>query len=116
MAAGETPDKPWGLIARAAGIGAICAMLLFGLLLALDWTPRNASELVFSVAALVFSVGLIGWSTVLMAGEAMEGFSSELGLSEGWTVRSGRQAMALLVAGGGGGMVGAALAGSPFGV
>lgn len=116
MATVEMPDKPWGLIGRAVLVGALSAMVLFGLLLVLDWSPRDASSTVFSLAALVFSVGLIGWSTVLMTGEAMERFSSDLGLSEGWTVRGGRQAMALLVAGGGGGMVGAAIAGSPFGV
>jgi len=53
---------------------------------------------------------------VLLSGEAVENYSRELGLSEGWTVESGRQAMAVLVVFGLGGMVGAAVAGAPYGV
>jgi len=42
----------------------------------------------FPLAAFPFSVGLIGWSGVLMSGEAIEGFSRELGISENWTAES----------------------------
>nr|WP_276272237.1 hypothetical protein [Halomicroarcula sp. GDY20] len=84
--------------------------------MATGWSPRDASELVFPLAALPFSLGLIGWSTVLLSGRAIETFSTELGISEGWTVEGGRQGTALLTLFGLGGMVGAAVAGAPFGV
>ncbi|MFB6072525.1 MAG: hypothetical protein ABEJ88_06110 [Halobacterium sp.] len=112
----EAAGRDWGLLARAAGAGALAAAALFYALVFAGWPPREASQLAFPLAALPFSVGLLGWSTVLMSGDALEGFSREFGVSESWTVESGRQAMALLVAFGLGGMVGAALAGAPYGV
>jgi hypothetical protein len=113
----EAKGRDWGLFARAAGLGAALAFALFYVLhLGVGVPPRDASEVAFPLAALPFAVGLIGWSSVLMSGDAIETFSAELGLSENWTVGSGRQAMALLVVFGLGGMVGAALAGAPYGV
>ncbi|MHB9287646.1 hypothetical protein ACKVMT_11485 [Halobacteriales archaeon Cl-PHB] len=112
----EDSGRDWGLLAGAAGAGFLLFGLLFYGLLALGSTPRDASELAFPLAALPFAIGLIGWSTVLLSGEALETFSAELGLGRGWTVEGGRQAMALVIAFGGGGMVGAAVAGAPFGV
>jgi hypothetical protein len=117
MAAEAAPDRDWGLFARALGAGAVAAGVLFyALVLAVGWTPRNASELVFPLGALVFSVGLLGWSGVLLSGNALEGFSREYNIVAGWTVEGGRQAMALMITFGVGAMVGAALAGAPFGV
>jgi hypothetical protein len=113
----EAAGRDWGLFVRAAGYGAAAAFALFYVLhLGVGVTPRQASEVTFPLAALPFSVGLIGWSGVLMSGDAIEGFSKELGISENWTAESGRQAMALLTAFGLGGMVGAAIAGAPYGV
>jgi len=113
----EAAGRDWGLFARAVGYGAAAAFALFyALHLGLGTTPRQASRVAFPLAALPFSVGLIGWSGVMMSGEAIEGFSREFGISENWTAESGRQAMALLVAFGFGGMVGAAIAGAPYGV
>lgn len=113
----EAAGRDWGLFARTAGYGALAAFALFYVLhLGVGVTPRQASRVAFPLAALPFSVGLLGWSSVLMSGDAIEGFSKELGISEGWTAESGRQAMALLIAFGLGGMVGAAVAGAPYGV
>ncbi|SEW13610.1 DUF7268 family protein [Halobacterium jilantaiense] len=113
----EVAGRDWGLFARAAGYGAAAAFALFYVLhLGVGTSPRQASEVAFPLAALPFAVGLVGWSGVLMSGDAIEGFSTELGVSEGWTAESGRQAMALLIAFGLGGMVGAAVAGAPYGV
>ncbi|MBV0924491.1 hypothetical protein KTS45_09795 [Halomicroarcula limicola] len=117
MSAGvETEGRDWRLLARAAGVGFAGAVLLFYALVAFGTSPRDASELVFPLAALPFSLGLLGWSAVLLSGEAIETFSAELGVSESWTVESGRQGTALLVVFGLGGMVGAAVAGAPYGV
>ncbi|WP_432277255.1 DUF7268 family protein [Halobacterium salinarum] len=69
-----------------------------------------------AAATYPFAVGLMGWSGVLLSGDAVEGFSRELGASDTWTAESGRQAMALVIAFGAGGMVGAAIAGAPYGV
>jgi hypothetical protein len=113
----ESAGRDWGLFVRAAGFGAAAAFALFYvLLLGFGAPPRTASEVAFPLAALPFSVGLLGWSGVLLSGDAIEDFSGEIGLSKGWTAESGRQAMALLIAFGLGGMVGAAVAGAPYGV
>ena len=112
----EERGRDWGLLACAGAAGAVLAFALFYALVFGGWSPRAASELTFPLAALPFSLGLLGWSAVLMSGNALERFSTEIGVSEGWTAASGRQAMALLVWFGAGGMVGAAIAGSPYGV
>jgi hypothetical protein len=113
----EAAGRDWGILVRAAGVGGALAFALFyALHLGVGVPPRDASEVAFPLAALPFAVGLVGWSGVLMSGDAIERFSAELGISEGWTVESGRQAMAVLVSFGLGGMVGAAVAGAPYGV
>lgn len=112
----EARGRDWGLLGRAALVGAVTAGALFYALLVGGWTPYRSSELAFSLAALVFAVGLTAWSGVLLSGDALEGFSRQFGISETWTAESGRQAMALLIAYGAGGMVGAAVAASPYGV
>lgn len=116
MAASLESDRNWRLLLGAVLLGALLGGILFLGLLAGGWPARRASEISFSLGGIPFSIGLIGWSTVLLSGNAMEGFSKELGLSKGWTVEGGRQAMALLIAVGGGAMLGSALTASPFGV
>lgn len=112
----EAQGRDWGLLARAALLGAITAAASFYALLVGGWTPYRSSEIAFSLPALVFAVGLTSWSGVLMSGEALEGFSRQFGISDTWTAESGRQAMALLVAFGAGGMAGASVAASLYGV
>ncbi|MCF2208551.1 hypothetical protein PNQ29_01130 [Halobacterium salinarum] len=113
----EAAGRDWGLFARAAGYGAATAFALFyALHFGVGVRPRQASGVAFPLAALPFAVGLIGWSGVLLSGDAVEGFSRELGVSDTWTAESGRQAMALVIAFGAGGMAGAAIAGAPYGV
>jgi hypothetical protein len=116
MTGPEETGRNWRLLLGTTLIGVLLGGILFLGFLAGGWSARSASELSFSLAGLPFSVGLIGWSTVLLSGNAMEGFSKELGLSSGWTAEGGRQAMALLIAIGGGGMLGSSIAASPFGV
>ncbi|MFB6268940.1 MAG: hypothetical protein ABEH83_03290 [Halobacterium sp.] len=116
MPGAEDAGRDWRLLARAAGFGAALAAVLFYGLVAVAVVPRRASEVAFSLPALAFAVGLLGWSGVVMSGDAMEGFSRELGISEGFSAAGARQAMAVLVAFGGGGMVGAAVAALPYGV
>jgi hypothetical protein len=112
----EAKGRDWGVLGRAVLVGAIGAGALFYVLLAAGFTPFRSSQVAFSLAALVFALGLTAWSGVLMSGEALEGFSRQFGISDTWTAESGRQAMALLIAFGAGGMVGAALAATPYGV
>lgn len=116
MTTAPETDRNWRLLLGTTLLGALLGGVLFLGLLVGGWSARRASELSFSIAGLPFSIGLIGWSTVLLSGNAMEGFSKELGLSSGWTAEGGRQAMALLIAIGGGGMLGSAIVASPFGV
>lgn len=115
MSSSET-ERNWRLLGGTVLLGALLGGILFLALLAGGSQARRASEISFSLAGIPFSIGLIGWSTVLLSGNAMEDFSKELGLSRGWTVEGGRQAMSLLIAFGGGGMLGSALIASPFGV
>jgi formate/nitrite transporter FocA (FNT family) len=112
----EAQGRDWALLARAVLAGAVVAAALFYALLFGGLTAYRASELAFSLAALVFALGLTAWSGVIMSGEALEGFSRQFGISDTWTAESGRQAMAFLIAFGGGGMVGTVLAAMPHGV
>lgn len=111
------PDRDWTALARTAAAGGFAAIALFAVLVfGVQWTPRSASELTFSLAALPFSLGLIGWATVLLSGNAIEGFSRQFNVSRTWNKEGGRDAMARLIAVGAGAMVGASLAGAPYGV
>ena len=112
----EATGRDWGVLGRAVLVGAIGAGALFYGLLVAGFSPFRSSQVAFSLAALVFALGLTAWSGVLMSGEALEGFSRQFGISDTWTAESGRQAMALLIAFGAGGMVGATLAATPYGV
>lgn len=116
MTAPNETGRNWRLLLGTTLLGALLGGVLFLGFLAGGWSARRASELSFSLAGIPFSIGLIGWSTVLLSGNAMENFSKELGLSRSWTTEGGRQAMALLIALGGGGMLGSAIVASPFGV
>lgn len=116
MAGVEDRGRDYRLLARAGLYGALAASALFYVLVLASVGPYRASEVAFSLSALAFAFGLTGWSGVVMSGEAIEAFSKEFGITENWTAKSGRQAMALVTVFGLGGMIGAALAARPYGV
>ena len=95
MAGVEARGRDWNALARTALAGAVAAAALFGAFVIAGVPPQRASELAFSLSGLPFSVGLIGWSTVLLSGDAIERFSRDLGMSERWTTSGGRRAMAI---------------------
>mgnify|MGYP006285779607 CR=1 FL=1 len=105
-----TESRDLGLLGRALVGGFLTATALFVALLAIGWEALAADTLVFSLSALPFALGLVGWSTVLLSGNAIEGFSREFGISDSWTAAGSRQAMALLTAFGAGGMIGSSVA------
>ena len=110
------PDWDWGLLARAALVGAVGAATLFLVLVFGGRTPQRASEIAFSLAALPFAIGLIGWSTAILSGGAIEGFTRTFDISEEWTAESGRRTMTLLVVAGLAGMVGSSVTAAVYGV
>jgi hypothetical protein len=116
MGAIESEGTDWGLLGRAVLAGTVAGATLFAILLALGWGSLQADTIVFSLSGLPFSIGLIGWSTVLISGNAIEGFSREFGISESFTVEGSRQAMALLTAFGAGGMIASSIAAMALGV
>lgn len=66
-----------------------------------------ASEQVFSLAALVFGFGLLGWSGSAMFGRAVETTQEYMETGSEWTEESSRRAMARILGFGLGGMTGA---------
>jgi hypothetical protein len=66
-----------------------------------------ASEQVFSLAALVFGFGLLGWSGSAMFGRAVETTQEYMETGSNWTEADSRRAMARILGFGVGGMVGA---------
>jgi hypothetical protein len=109
------PDWNWTLFARAAIVGAVGAATLFVVLVLGGRTPFRASEIAFSLAALPFAIGLIGWSTAILSGNAIEGFTRTFDISDEWTAESGRRTMALLVVAGLTGMVSVSLVAAVYG-
>ena len=69
-----------------------------------------ASEQVFSLAALVFGFGLLGWSGSAMMGRAVETMSQHLRSGSDWTEADSRRAMARILGFGLGAMAGVIVA------
>jgi len=68
---------------------------------------KLASDVVFSLAALVFSLGLIGWAGSILAAGSIGAVQHHLDIARDWTEAGARRAMAHLVGVGVGGMLGA---------
>lgn len=87
----------------AVGGVALVAYLAFG-------DATFASRKAFAVGALVFGVGLLGWSGSIMAGTGFETMQEHLDVRTGWTEEGSRRAMARLVGFGCGWMLGVSVA------
>ncbi|MFP4590546.1 MAG: hypothetical protein ACLFMX_04050 [Halobacteriales archaeon] len=70
---------------------------------------RAASSTLFSLAALVLGVGVIGWSAAVYVEDGSTAMQELLGLGRAWRDGGGRRAMAVLVGLAAGAMVGVAV-------
>jgi sulfite exporter TauE/SafE len=89
-----------GLLVGAVGVIAF----------AVDDSLRTATEQVFSLGALAFGVGLLGWSGSVMAGRGIENMQRHLDSGSNWTEADSRRAMTRIVGFGFGVMLVASLA------
>lgn len=95
------------LVGRAALAGAVVSAFGVALVTIFVGDATFASEQVFSIAALIFGFGLLGWSGSAMMGRSIETAQEHLDTDSDWTEASSRRAMARITAFGIGGMVGA---------
>lgn len=100
-------SRSLAVLTRAAAFGAAGGG---GLVVALTITGQSRSEasaVAFSLAALVFGFGLTVWAGTLLLSESLAGMHASL--DRDWSAADTRQAMAVLTALGGAGMIGASV-------
>jgi hypothetical protein len=89
--------------------GAVLGLFSLPVAVAAGYTPRDASGLVFSLGALAFGFGLLGWSGSILVGDAVEIRNARLGKTSDWTEAKSRRAMARIGGFGFGVMLGSAI-------
>jgi hypothetical protein len=105
--------ETFAVLARAAAIGAAAGAVLVVALVLSGSTPRSATALAFSLAALVLGFGVTVWSAVLLLGETLA--AAHDALDRDWSAADTRQAMAVLAVAGAAGMVGAVVVSAVLG-
>lgn len=98
------------LLGTAGGVGVGLGLVTVPALAVVLGGADVAVEKAFALGALVFGVGLLGWSGSVMAGRGIEAMQEHLGTNTGWTEADSRRAMTRLVGAGLGTMVGTVLA------
>lgn len=93
------------IVGQAAIIGSTAGALAVLLLLFVLGDVSRVTELVFSVAALLFGFATLGWSGSIMAGAGFENIQRYLSTGSQWTERDSRRAMSRIGGFGAGGMV-----------
>lgn len=94
---------------RLVGLSVVVGFLLFVtgvLLLVTQYDLRTVSTQTFSLAALCFGFGILGWSGAVLAGASVEAVQRHLDTGLNWTEADSRRAMARISGAGAGGMVG----------
>lgn len=71
--------------------------------------PTQAAETVFSIGALAFGFGTLGWAGSVMGGRGFEAMQAHLDTGTDWTEADSRRAMTRIAGFGGGLMVSAPL-------
>ncbi len=95
------------LIGSAAlGGGVLAVFGVIGLLLATPYDLAFVSTQAFSLGALCFGFGLLGWSGSVLAGSSVENAQRYLDTGMNWSEADSRRAMARIGGFGFGGMVG----------
>ena len=95
------------LVGRAALAGLLVGALGVAGVAAVYGDATFASEQVFSLAALVFAFGLLGWSGSAMVGRSVETAHEYMETGSDWTEADSRRAMSRILGFGLGGMGGA---------
>lgn len=98
------------LVGVAVAAGAVVVVpVLVGVAL---WTGdvRLATRKVFAVGAILFGMGLLGWSSSVMVGGAVEAMQDTLDTRTNWTESDSRRAMARIGGFGAGWMAGSSFA------
>lgn len=93
------------IVGEAAIIGSVAGAFAVLLLLLVLEDASRVTELVFSIAALVFGFATLGWSGSIMAGAGFENLQRYLSTRSQWTERDSRRAMSRIGGFGAGGMV-----------
>lgn len=94
---------------RLVGLPAALGFCLFAtgaLVLATQYDLQTVSTQTFSLAALCFGFGILGWSGAVLAGNSVEAAQRHLDTGTNWTEADSRRAMARISGAGAGGMVG----------
>lgn len=100
--------RPRSKIVGGAAIGgAVTGVLAIVTLLLVLRDAAQVTELVFSMAALIFGFATLGWSGSIMAGAGFENLQQHLSTGSRWTERDSRRAMSRIGGFGAGGMVSA---------
>lgn len=92
------------IVGGAATVGVLAGGVSVILLLLLLGDPMEVTEVVFSIAALIFGFASIGWSGSILAGKGFENLQKHLSTGSQWTERDSRRAMSRIGGFGAGGM------------
>ena len=60
------------------------------------WAPKPATDTAFALGALIMGFGITAWSTAVGIGETIEGVTTQLAISSGWTKSGARAAFFVL--------------------
>lgn len=95
------------IVGLAAVIGFfLSAFAVFLLAIATQYDLRFVSTQTFSLAALCFGFGILGWSGSIFAGNGVENAQRYLDTGTNWSESDSRRAMARISGFGAGGMIG----------
>ncbi len=95
----SVPDQiraPGRRLVTAALAGAIAGGVAVAVF-TIDGDFRTATEQVFSLGALAFGLGLLGWSGSVMAGTGIENMQRYMKTRSNWTEADSRRAMTRLI-------------------
>lgn len=105
------------LVGSAALVGGVFAALAVVIvLLFTQYSLTTVSTQLFSLGALCFGFGLLGWSGSVFAGSSVEHAQQHLDTGTNWSEDDSRRAMARISGFGGGGMLGVIVVSSIFGL
>lgn len=94
---------------RLLGSSVVLGFVLLSIavpILATQYDMRVVSTQAFSLAALCFGFGVLGWSGSILAGTSFEAAQRHLDTGMNWTEADSRRAMARIGGVGAGGMIG----------
>ncbi|ADJ13879.1 DUF7268 family protein [Halalkalicoccus jeotgali] len=100
-------DRNLADLARAALLGAVVGGGLVIVFIIAGWSRGDASDVAFSLSALVFGFGLTVWASTVLLSESLAGMHTTL--DREWSAADTRRAMAVLTVLGAAGMVSASI-------